>query len=348
MWSLGSARAEEDRISPLSITPFLAVSTPVSRVLALLELLQTSAHALGSAELAQRLQVDRRTVRRYVAHLTALGVPVQAHRGRDGGYLLSTGYKLPPMMFNTDEAMALAIGLRAAGELGLQGIAPAVASTQAKLGRVMPAAVRQRLLDLEQTVSLGLSPASPAAMQANALPLLGAAARAQQGVRLRYRDAAGAVSQREADIYALAYRAGAWYAAGHCHLRQALRAFRLDRVESVEALPKSFLRPQGFDVQRFLTQAIASLPRAHAVEVEFPVSLRVAGQAIAQELGELVPVAGGVRWHAQADDLAWVTRLLAGLPFGFRVVRPAALRRAVAGHAEALVRQARLRPRRAR
>lgn len=321
------------------------MSKPVSRVLALLELLQASVHPLGSAELAQRLQVDRRTIRRYVAHLLTLGVPVRAQRGRDGGYLLSTGYKLPPMMFNTDEAMALAIGLRAASELGLHGIAPAVASTQAKLGRVMPAAVRQRLLDLEQTVSLGLPAGSPAALQANTLPQLGAAARAQQRVRLRYRDAAGTVSRREADIYALAYRAGAWYAAGHCHLRQALRAFRLDRVEAVDTLPKSFLRPSGFDVQHFLTQAIASLPRAHAVEVEFTVSLSAARQAIAQELGELVPVTGGVRWQAQADDLDWVTRLLAGLPFGFRVVRPAALRRAVATHAEALIRQARLRPR---
>ncbi len=90
---------------------------PTARVLALLEILQSQRQASGP-ELATRLGVEPRTVRRYVGHLLALGVPVETLRGRDGGYALGAGHKLPPLMFSPEEALALAMGLRAARELG--------------------------------------------------------------------------------------------------------------------------------------------------------------------------------------------------------------------------------------
>src|SRR5438093_948784 len=257
---------------------------PTSRVLALLELLQAG-QGLPGAELAERIGVDRRTVRRYIAHLVQLGVPIEAQRGRDGGYALRPGYKLPPMMFNADDALALAVGLRAAGEMGLAGVTPAIASTQAKLERVMPANVRRRLADIDQTVSLDL--ARPFAAGATAALLgLSAAARAQQRVKLHYRSAEAQDTEREVDVYGLAYRGGAWYAVGHCHLRRALRSFRLDRVQGFEALPKSFGRPAGFDVLGHLARSIALLPRAHAVEVLLDTDLQSARRAVFVELGE--------------------------------------------------------------
>ena len=212
-----------------------AMGNPTSRVLAVLELLQ-SGSGLGGAELARRVGVDRRTVRRYITHLVQLGVPVQAERGRDGGYALRPGYKLPPMMFTAEEALALAVGLHAAGELGLSGITPAIASTQAKLERVMPANLRRRMADIAQTVSLDLGRPYTSGNGA-ALLGLSAAARAQQRVLMHYRSADQQETQREVDVYGLAYRGGTWYAVGHCHLRRDLRSFRLDRVLDVQALP---------------------------------------------------------------------------------------------------------------
>ena len=306
------------------------MSQPTSRVLALLALLQTPEGLVGltGTELARRIGVDTRSIRRYVAHLVQMGVPVHAQRGRDGGYRLRAGFKLPPMMFSADEALALAVGLHAAGALGLNGITPAIARTQAKLERVLPASVRRRLADVRQTVSLDL--ARPvAAGNTDILLGLSAAARAQQRVHLHYRSAEGAATQRDVDVYGLAYRAGAWYAVGHCHLRRELRSFRLDRVASVTALPKSFGRPEGFDVLGFLVRSIANLPRAHTVVVTLDTTLARAQQAVFIELGELQQVGQRVQLSAQADDLAWVARELARLPFAFKVVKPLALRREV-------------------
>src|SRR5262245_43820620 len=137
------------------------MSRPTTRVLAVLELLQTHSR-MSSAELAERLEVDRRTVRLYVSMLEDIGIPITAERGRDGAYRLVSGFKLPPMMFTDDEALALSVGLLAARGLGLAEAAPAVASAQAKLERVMPANVRRRVRAVDETVTLDLSrPVSP-------------------------------------------------------------------------------------------------------------------------------------------------------------------------------------------
>ena len=319
------------------------MTNPTSRVLAVLELLQSS-RGLGGADLARRVGVDRRTVRRYIAQLVEMGVPIDAQRGRDGGYALRPGHKLPPMMFTADEALALAVGLHAAGELGLAGITPAIASTQAKLERVLPATLRRRLADVAQTVAID-GPRPFAAGSTAALLALSAAARAQQRVHLRYRSAEGHDTERDVDVFGLAYRGGAWYAVGHCQLRRELRSFRLDRVQEVEALPRSFGRPEGFDVLAHLAQSIAMLPRAHAVEVQLATTLPEARRVVFTELGTLTESGRGVRLSGQTDDLGWFARELARLPFDFRIVKPIALRRALAEHGQTLIDRAALQSR---
>ncbi|MEJ6003139.1 helix-turn-helix transcriptional regulator [Paucibacter soli] len=314
------------------------MTKPTGRVLALLELLQSRARLAGS-ELAERLGVDRRTVRRYIAQLTELGLPIQAERGRDGGYALAAGHKLPPMMFSADEALALTMGLRAARELGLHGILPAISSSQAKLERVMPSALRKRIEGLDEVVAMDLRAPKQRAASPELLAL-SAAARAQQRVRLDYLDLHQAASTREVDVYGLAYRGGAWYAVGHCHLRHDVRSFRLDRVQAVEALPVSFGRPADFDVLQYLTHAIATLPRRYTVAAILHTDMASARRAVYAEMGTLEPCRQGVRLAAQADDLPSMARDLAQLPFGFTIVKPAALRRAIAAHARALLSQA--------
>ena len=301
---------------------------PTTRVLAVLELLQTRGRITG-AELARQLDVDRRTVRRYIARLEDIGVPITAEQGRDGGYMLVAGFKLPPMMFNDDEALALSVGLLAARGLGLAEAAPAVASAQAKLERVMPAPLKRRVRAIDETVTLDLS--RPRAPGDNAaLVTLSSAAQTQTRVRMRYRAADRSETERDFDPYGLGYREGCWYAVGMCHLRHGLRSFRLDRVLSVQLRDAGFARPTDFDALAHLTYSLATLPRTHAVDVVLETDLGTAQQHLFPSIGVLEWIGNTVLLRAQVDDLAWFARELARLPFGFSIRRPAALRDAVA------------------
>lgn len=118
---------------------------PLGRVLGLLELLQAgpAGHTVG--RLAERLGVDERTVRRYAAHLTDLGIPVESRRGRYGGYALAPGYRLPPLMLTDDEAVAVLLGLVAGRRIGLSGAAAAAETALAKIQRVLPRVLRAQI-----------------------------------------------------------------------------------------------------------------------------------------------------------------------------------------------------------
>jgi len=301
---------------------------PTTRVLALLELLQARGRVSGP-ELAQRLRVDGRTVRRYIAVLEELGIPITSERGRDGGYLLVAGFKLPPMMFTDEEALALSVGLLAARSLGLADAAPAVASAQAKLERVMPTPLKRRVRAVDETVSLELSRSNSGAGSSAALMTLSTAAQVRQRVHLHYRSAAGEASERDFDPYGLAWRGGRWYVVGHCHLRNGVRSFRLDRIEGVQAVPASFRRPERFDALGHLVRSIATLPRGHTIEALLYTDLRTAQRELFDAIGILEPVDSGVLLHAQADDLAWFARELARLPFDYEIRAPDALRTAL-------------------
>jgi len=298
-----------------------------TRALAVLELLQTHRRISG-AEIAQRLGVDARTVRRYIAALEELGIPVTAERGRYGAYLLVAGFKLPPMMFTDDEALALSVGLLAARGMGLTEASAAVASAQAKLERVMPERLMARTRAVADTVMLDLARSS-APGASDTLYALSAAAQQCRRVRLRYRSSAGMETEREIDPYGLAHSGGFWYVAGHCHLRRGLRSFRLDRVADVAAQETLFLRPRDFDAVAHLTFSLATLPRAHTAEVLLHTTLQEALERLGGTMGLFEPVDGGVLLRAQIDGLDWFARQLARQPFDFTVRAPEALRAAV-------------------
>lgn len=313
------------------------MTKPTTRVLAVLELLQAHGQVSG-AEIAARLEVDGRTVRRYVATLEEMGIPVVAERGRAGGYALVAGFKLPPMMFSDDEALALSVGLLAARSLGLERAAPAIAGAQAKLERTMPAKLRQRVRAIDETVQLGLRRTGTAAGHA-ALAELSVAARAGRRVRLRYVDAAGTPTERAVDTYGLAFHDGCWYAVGWCRLRAGVRSFRLDRIRAMEVLDEHFERPAGFDALGYLVRSVATLPRAWTVEVLLKTSLARAQAQFFDTIGVFEQAEDGVVMHNQSDDIAWFARQLAGLPFGFEIRQPPELREAVRDCAERLLRQ---------
>lgn len=317
---------------------------PTTRVLAVLELLQTHGRMSG-AEMSRRLGVDGRTLRRYIVMLEQIGIPITAERGRHGGYALMPGFKLPPMMFTDDEALALSLGLLAARGLGLAEAAPAVSSAQAKLGRIMPDGLRQRVDAIDATVRLDLrSIAEPAAGPRDnaSLTTLSLAAKSRRRVHLRYRSG-GAETGREVDTYGLAYYAGYWYAVGHCHLRGAVRTFRLDRVLQVAPALGGFQLPAGFDALEHLRLSVAALPRRFSATILLETDLDTARRAFIDTIGLFEQTADGVLLHNQSDELGWLARQLAAAPFAFTVLAPDALRDELRTVAARLVRAAGLR-----
>ena len=304
--------------------------SPTTRVLSLLELLQAHGQ-LSGPDLAERLRVDARSLRRYVRKLEDLGIPVLTERGRYGGYRLMPGFKLPPMMFTDDEALALCLGLQAAHALGL-AVTGAADSAQGKLERVMPAGLLKKVKALKTSTAFGLKSAGPTA-PTNAALLMSISQAVQAGiqVRMNYRSSGtklsgSTLSERLIDPWGLVFRDGHWYLLGHCHLRHEPRIFRLDRMGQAELTGQTFRKPDNFDAVRQLAQGIASLPRKFQVEVLLKTDLATAQAAVFDTFGLLIPDANGVRLLGQTDSLSWFARELARLPFDFEVIDSQALR----------------------
>jgi len=309
---------------------------PTTRVLAVLELLQ-SRQRVGGAELAERLEVDGRTVRRYVTVLQDLGIPVESERGRYGAYRLRPGFKLPPLMFSDQEALAVVLGLLAARRLGLAVAGPAVEGALAKIERVLPATLRAQVQAVEGALTLDLPPSKSPPVGETVVVLSTAAQQGRQ-VWLRYRSRAPeAETQRVVDPYGMVFREGRWYAVGYCHLRADLRVFRLDRVLEATPRDETFIRPAGFDSLAHLLHALASMPGTWDVQVLLETTLAEAQGLVAPALATLEETPAGVVLRCSVQDLDWMVRFLAGLPCPFVVRAPAELRAAVQRHAAELL-----------
>ncbi len=308
---------------------------PTTRVLAILELLQTHGR-LSGAELSKRIAVDRRTIRRYIALLEEVGIPITTERGPLGGYELVAGFKLPPMMFTNDEALALSLGLAAVRGFGMTTTTQAIAGAQAKLERVMPQGMKARVRSIGDSVSFAQFQ-NPNPSNNASLSTLSSAAHSRQGVHMHCRNPTGDETQRDFDPYGLAFYGRKWDAVGFCHLRKAIRSFRLDRVESVQPQSRQFKKPSKFDVIGYLTNSIATLPRKFTIEVLLKTNLESARRELFQAIDILEPLGDAVLLRSQADDLDWFARELARLPWPFEIRKPAALSHALNFHAQALL-----------
>jgi len=300
------------------------VSHPTIRVLAMLELLQ-GRRQLSGAELAAGLGVDQRTVRRYALRLADLGIPVTAERGRYGGYRLLPGYRLPPLMLTDDEAAAVVIGLLAAERLG-QPVA-GISTALAKIQRVLPAALGERVAALRQTLGFTQYQRKPAvAADTGTVLTLAQAASQHQRVRLRYRSHAGQDSERDLDPYGLVLHSGRWYVTGRDGKSGQLRTFRVDRVSEALLSGVSFDPPADFDPVQHVTRSLAAVPYAHEIEVVLATTLENAQRRIPPTVATLAETEGGVLLTGRAEHLAGLAAMLAGLGWPFTVRRPAALR----------------------
>ncbi|GGL29726.1 helix-turn-helix transcriptional regulator [Planomonospora parontospora] len=296
-----------------------------ARVLALLELLQ-AAPGLTGPELAARLEVDERTVRRYAVRLGELGVPVEAERGRYGGYRLLPGYKLPPLMLTDDEATAVVLGLVAGRRTGLAVGETATESALAKIQRVLPRALRERVDAVAQTLDHTRAPAATAVPKAGPLLVLADAVRHGRTVRLAYRSWKGEPSERELDPYGIVFHSGRWYVAGLDHRSGEVRTFRVDRVAGAERTGRGFEVPEGFDAAGHVTGSLAAVPYRHEVRVLLATTLEEARRRVPASAAALEETPEGVLLTARAERLDGMAQMLAGLGWPFTVLEPEALR----------------------
>ena len=301
--------------------------SPATRLLTLLELLQ-SRPGRTAAQLADRLEVDSRSVRRYVTMLQDMGIPIVAERGRYGGYRLLPGYKLPPLMLSNDEAIAVTLGLLAADRLGLAGAVPAVEGALAKVERVLPAEVRERVRAVQGSVTLDLA-GETAFPELQHFLALSEAAHSRRRVQMRYQRPDAAPTERAFDCYGLVYHAGRWYAVGYCHLRAEVRVFRLDRIAAVEAKEMTFVRPDGFDCLEFAIARFAAMPDTWLVEALLDTTIEAVRASIPPSFATLEETREGILLRTYDSNLTHTARFLVGLGCRFRVLQPLELREAL-------------------
>lgn len=312
------------------------MTRPTARVLALLEFLQAGG-TRTAAELAGRLGVDERTVRRYVEHLVDLGVPVLSERGRYGGFRLAPGFRMPPLMLTDEEALAVLLSLVAAERCGpVPSSAAAVRSAAAKVRRVLPERLGERLDALLDTVRFVGPQRRPTSPEADVLLLFAEAARERRAVAISYRSGGGRPSERTVHPYGVVAHAGHWYVTGADSASGEDRTFRLDRVRTASLLPDSFVVPDDRDPGERLLDSLATAPRRHAVRVLVHADRDHVGRRIPPGLAVLEPLPDRpwVRLSMQVEELGWVPSLLAWIDRPFVIEQPAALRehvRALAG-----------------
>lgn len=307
------------------------------RTLRLLSLLQSRRHWRG-ADLADRLEVSLRTLRRDVDRLRDLGYPVEAHPGVDGGYALAPGATLPPLVLDDDEAVAIAVGLAAAAAAGVAGLAEPAVQALAKVVPVMPARLRRRAEAL-RTATVRASwdatsgPSGPdtpddGGVDADALTAVAVACR--DGVRLAftYVDADGAGSDRHVEPLRVVALERRWYLVAWDLDRVDWRVFRLDRLSAprptgarsaVRALP-------GGDPAAYVRARLSGGPQRHRVEAVVDAPAAVVRARVRWWLSVEPEGAGRCRVRLDVDDLLWAATALGLVGAPFTVVAPPELR----------------------
>jgi predicted DNA-binding transcriptional regulator YafY len=302
------------------------LAKPTGRVLALLAILQQGGW-MTIADLARRVGVDERTVRRYAAHLTDIGIPIESRRGRYGGYRLTPGYKLPPLMLTDDEAVAVVLGLAAGRRVGLSPAdSTAVDSATAKIRRVLPAALARRTDALLATIDFTDPVRQPTPPGTEVLLVLAEAARDRRPVHLTYTNWHGRTSERSLDPYGLVFHTGRWYVTGRDHVSRNVRTFRLDRIDVAHGSDGTFEVPSGFDPIGHVIAGLAQVPYTHDISVRLHTDLAQVQRRIPPTLGVLTEVDDGVRLTARAERLDGAAQMLAGLGWPFTIERPEELR----------------------
>jgi predicted DNA-binding transcriptional regulator YafY len=227
-----------------------------ARLLRLLSLLQSRRDWTGP-DLAERLDVTTRTVRRDVERLRTLGYPVHATPGTAGGYRLGAGAALPPLLLDDEEAVAVALCLRTGAGGNVEGIEETSARALAKLEQVLPSRLRHRVQAM-QAVTMQPRGYGPMIGQ-ELLTVLGAACRDREHLRFDYLDHGGTASRRAVEPYRLVHHGRRWYLLAYDVGRDDWRTFRVDRIEpKPPAGPRFTPRELPDDAAAYVAKGVTS------------------------------------------------------------------------------------------
>jgi predicted DNA-binding transcriptional regulator YafY len=295
-----------------------------TRTLRLLSLLQTRRYWPG-AELAGRLQVSPRTLRRDIDRLRELGYPIQAQRGVEGGYQLAAGTALPPLVVDDEEAVALAVGLQAAAQGAVEGIAESSVRALAKVIQVMPTRLRRRVEALgAMTVPASWGNVARTSVDPGILTTVALACRDSERLRFSYTAADGQHTDRHVEPHRLVLLGRRWYLAGYDLGRHGWRSFRLDRLTAPHGTGTRF-RPRELpaaDAAAFVRAGIENVIAAYDVEV----LVEAPSAAVRERIGRWSTVedidATRCRVRMTADSLDWPTMALGAVGADFQVVSP--------------------------
>ncbi len=308
--------------------------SPSTRLLTILEMLGARGRMSGP-ELAARLEVSPRSVRRYVTMLQDMGIPIEGERGRYGTYRLRPGYKLPPLMFSDDEAVALTVGLLLLRRSGSLVDAVTTEGAFAKIDRVLPDAVRRQVTALQETLVLEAPLVTePHAPIIDKIAVLSRGVKEHRRVWLRYLGKGkGEASEREIDPYAVVERGGLWNVVGYCHLRADVRIFRVDRMARVTLLEATFAPPEPFDASEYLNRAFATIPALYTAEVILKTDLTTARREAFPAVVTFSPHPEGVLMCCTTDGFGWLARMISKFSFDWVVQSPPELKTALREHA---------------
>jgi predicted DNA-binding transcriptional regulator YafY len=302
---------------------------PASRMLRLLSLLQTHRHWSGT-ELADRLAVSTRTIRRDVDRLRELGYPVAAVPGVEGGYRLEAGSELPPLLLDDEEAVAIAVGLRTAAGGSVAGIEETSVRALAKLEQVLPSRLRRRVNALH-TYTVPLT-ATSATVDPELLAVITLACRDQERLRFRYRTYDGTVSRRMADPHRLVSAGRRWYLVAWDTGREAWRTFRVDRIDQAQQTGVRFAErelPAG-DAAAFVAEAIKAPFAQHQAVVRLHAPVHVVTDRLPPSAGVVEAVDDHTCvLRTTTDSLEWLAMLIGVLGADFEIVEPDDLRECV-------------------
>ncbi len=288
-------------------------------------------------ELGRRLEVTTRTVRRDITRLRDLGYPVEAVAGPGGGYRLGAGGKLPPLLLDDEEALAVALGLRVSATTAVGGLEDASLSALAKLEHVLPARLRSRLEDVSDATTSTLGP-SFASVDHATLALVASTIRKGERLRMSYRDNEGRVTERHVEPNRLVHTGRKWYLVVFDLDRDDWRTFRLDRVSEPVATGMRAARRHGPDPVELVQRGITVQAWRVSASVVLHAPIERAGHEVMPTVGTLEPIdEESCRLLIGADEMGWLARFLLGLSMSFEVESPMELRREIASIGQALV-----------
>ncbi|MGW3668817.1 helix-turn-helix transcriptional regulator [Streptomyces sp. NPDC005141] len=298
-----------------------------ARLLRLLSLLQAHREWSG-ADLAGRLGVTPRTVRRDVDRLRELGYPVNASPGTGGGYQLGAGAELPPLLLDDDEAVAVAVGLRTAAGQGIDGIGESSVRALAKLEQVLPSRLRRRVGALNAFTVPMLRGPQPSAVDPAVLTELANACRDSERLRFEYRDHGGSSTRRTVEPYRLVCTERRWYLVAWDADRDDWRTFRADRITPKPPHGPRFTprTPPAEDLAAYVSKGVSTRAYATNAVVRLLVPLEEAAARISPSTGTLE--ASGkdnciLRTGAASLDVMVIHVMLMG--FEFEIIEPAEL-----------------------